>query len=75
MPVAVDHRNHIGCILGDEFKKLVSFCQLAPDSLDLQMLINRVDVEQECEARQPAHPLLEIKPVSAIPVKSASAQD
>src|SRR2546426_12257009 len=66
MPVAVDHRNHVGGILGDECKKLVTLRQLPPNSLQLQMLINGVDVEQQYEAGQRAHPLLEIKPVSAI---------
>src|SRR5437762_3876117 len=66
MPVAVDHRNHVGGVLGDEFKKLVPLRQFPPNSLQLQMLINGVDVEQEYEAGQRAHPLLEIKPVSAI---------
>ena len=61
--ILIDDRDHVGCILGDDFKKLIALDQFATDSLELELLIERVDVKQEHKACQPADPLLEIKPL------------
>src|ERR1039458_2177300 len=63
IPSAIDDRNHVGCVLGDDFKKLIAFGQFTTDPLELDLLIERVDVKQEHKACQPAYPLLEIKPL------------
>src|ERR1039457_4692160 len=45
IPSAIDDRDHVGSILGDDFKKLIAFGQFATDSLELELLVNRVDIE------------------------------
>src|SRR5579863_4106238 len=62
---AIDHRDHVRCILTDELKQLVTLSKLAPDSLELQVLVHRIDVEQQNEGRQPANPFPEISPVGS----------
>jgi len=66
MPITVNDRDHIRSIFGDDFKKLIALVQLAPDSLELDLLVNRVDVKQEDKACQPAYPLFEIKPLGVV---------
>ena len=60
---AIDDRDHIGGILGDDCKELILFRQFAADSLELKLLVNRIDVEQEYKARQSTDPLLQVKPL------------
>ena len=61
--IAVDQRDHVGGILTDELKKLISLGQLAANAVELQMLIDGVKVEEQYQSGQPAHPFPEIKPV------------
>ena len=42
---AVDDRDHIRSILGDDFKQLIALGQFATNSLELELLIDRVDIE------------------------------
>ena len=63
---AVDHCNHVSRIFGDELKELVALRQLPPGSLQLQVLIQRVNVEQQNDASQSADPFFEISPVTAL---------
>ena len=63
IPSTIDDRNHVGCVLGDDFKKLIAFGQFAPNALELELLINRIRVEEKHKACQAANPLLEIKPL------------
>ena len=44
--IAIDERDHIGGVFADELKKLISLSQLAPNAVELQVLIDRVKVEK-----------------------------
>ncbi|MGO9517627.1 MAG: hypothetical protein ACLPND_11325 [Candidatus Korobacteraceae bacterium] len=65
VPGAINDCNHVGGVLGDNFEKLIALGKFATDSLELKLLVNRVDIEQEYKARQPAYPLLKIKPLGS----------
>jgi hypothetical protein len=45
IPTGVDDRDHIRSILGDDFKQLIALGQFATNSLELELLIDRVDIE------------------------------
>jgi hypothetical protein len=63
IPVVIDDSDHIGGVLGDELEKLVALSQAMPNTLQLKMLLDRMEVEQENKSRQTTHPLLRISPV------------
>src|ERR1700722_10380546 len=66
--VAVDQRDHIGGIFADELKKLISFGQLAPNTVKLGVLVNGVEVEKQYQSCQRAHPFPEVEPVGRVRV-------
>jgi len=65
MSVSVDYRDHIRGIFADELKKLITLGQLATNTLELQVLIDGVDVEQQYQRSQPSNPLLQVQRIFA----------
>ncbi len=63
---AVHQRNHVRRVFADELKKLVTLRQLPADALQLKMLIDRVQVEQQHQTGQPAHPLAQVEPIVGV---------
>ena len=45
----IHYRDHVGCVFSNELKQLVPLDQLPPDSLQLQVLVHRVEIEQQNE--------------------------
>src|SRR6267154_2556730 len=62
----IHHCDHVGCVLSDELEQLVTLRKLTPDSLKLQVLVHRVDVEQQNESSQSSNPFSEISPVGSV---------
>ena len=62
----IHHRNHICGVFGNEPKQFVMLRELAANSLKLQMLINRIDIEQQNESSQAANTLGKIKPIKGL---------
>src|SRR5436853_7416309 len=63
---AIHDSDHVGGIFGDELKELVPVRQLSPDSLQLQVLIKGVDVEQQYDACKSPNPFPEVGPVTTL---------
>src|SRR5256885_5364067 len=61
----VHYGDHVGCILSDELKQLVTIRKLSPDSLKLKVLVHRVEIEQQNESSQAANPFSGISPVAS----------
>src|SRR6266851_3588217 len=49
--------NHVRGILADQMKKLFSFDQLPANSVNLQMLIDGIEIEQENQGHEASHRL------------------
>ena len=64
--IAVDERDHVGGIFTDELKKLIALCQLASNAVELQVLIDRVNIEEQNQCCQPTYPFPEIEPVRSV---------
>src|SRR5581483_437867 len=61
--VAVDHRNHVGGVFGDQLEKLVAVGQFTANALQLKVLPHRVNIEDEHQGGESADPLFEVGPV------------
>ena len=60
MTILVDNGNHVCGVFTDELKEAVVLRQLAADALQLQVLIDRIDVEEEDQGGKPANPLFQV---------------
>src|SRR5256885_8753855 len=59
------YRNHVGGVFGDELEKFVALDQLPPHSLQLHVLIHRVDIKHQHQSGESAHPIAEVGPILA----------
>jgi hypothetical protein len=61
MPVAIDYRNHVCSVFRYQLKQAFALSQLAADSLQLTLLVNRVNIEDQDESGQSTDPLFEVQ--------------
>jgi len=47
MPVPIDHGDHVCSVFTDKLKEAIPLSQLPTDTLQLKVLIDRVNIEQE----------------------------
>ena len=66
LPVGVHHRDHIGRILADQPKELLAANQLLTNSVNLQLLVNRINVEQQDQADQPSYGQINVQRVEVL---------
>src|SRR5205807_652194 len=60
---AIHYRNQICGVFGDELEEFVTIGELSTHALQLHVLVDRINIEDEDERSQPAHPILEISPI------------
>src|SRR5580698_10211164 len=63
MAVHIDDGDEVGGIFADEAEELFAFEELAPNAMDLELLVDRVEIEKQDEADQPPDRLLELEEV------------
>src|ERR1022692_3485584 len=64
--VAIDERDHISSIFADELKELISLRQLTSNTVELQLLVDSVEVEEQYESCQPTNPFSEVEPILGV---------